>query len=76
MIDCDITITGGGYVACINSKLGGTCFRLTHPESSAELLRTPKDEAERSENVFLYGNPILFPCNRIRCGKCTFAGRE
>ena len=68
-------IAGGGYRAEF-SPLGGGVDRLTHIATGAELLRTPKSEEERKTNVFLFGNPILFPPNRIRGGRFMFIGRE
>lgn len=76
MIETDICLTGGGYSAWISSRKGGTCFRLRHASTGAELLRTPRDDAERAENVFLFGNPILYPPNRIKGGGFFFDGRE
>lgn len=71
----DITLENGGYLAEFSSTRGGTCYRLYHKESGREILRTPKDEDALRENVFLYGNPALFPPNRIRGGVFTFGGR-
>ena len=76
MIATDIKICGGGYVADISSAHGGTCFRLVHTPTGADLLRTPRDEAHLKENVYLFGNPLLFPPNRIVGGRFTFDGRE
>lgn len=76
MIDCEIKITGGGYIAEISPRLGATCFRLYHLKTGAELLRTPNSEDERARTPFLFGNPILFPPNRIRNGAFEFDGRE
>lgn len=76
MIYTDVKICGGGYEAYFRSDLGGNCYRLSHRESGAELLRTPMDEKELFSEIFLFGNAILFPPNRIRGGKFTFEGRE
>ncbi len=76
MIDTDIHLQNEEYAAAISSKRGGTCFRLFHKQSSREILRFPKDEEALQASVFLYGNPILFPCNRIRGGEFTFEGRR
>lgn len=76
MINTDIHLSGGGYEADISSAHGGTCFRLLHTSTGADILRTPKNEAHRSENVYLFGNPALFPPNRIKGGRFEFAGRE
>ena len=76
MINTDIQLMGGGYVANISSCRGGTCFRLLHTPTGADILRTPRDAAHLKENVFLFGNPLLFPPNRILGGKFTFDGRE
>ena len=66
---CDVVLNGGGYVAEFSSLHGATCFRLYHVGSGREILRTPKNEESLRENVFLYGNPVLFPSNRIREGR-------
>ena len=76
MIETDIHLTGGGYTADVSSARGGTCFRLLHTPTGADILRTPKDEAHLSENVYLFGNPLLFPPNRIVGGEFTFEGKE
>ncbi|MBQ8416775.1 MAG: aldose 1-epimerase [Clostridia bacterium] len=76
MIDTDIQLTGGGYIADISSRLGGICYRLVHSVTGADLLRTPKDEAHLLENVYLFGNPPLFPPNRILGGRFVFEGKE
>ena len=76
MIHTDIQLTGGGYVADISSARGGICFRLLHTPTGADILRTPRDEAHLSENVYLFGNPPLFPPNRIVGGRFTFEDRE
>lgn len=76
MIDCEIKIAGGGYIAEISPRLGATCFRLCHLKSGTELLRSPNSEKERALTPFLFGNPILFPPNRIRGGAFEFDGRE
>ncbi len=75
MIDYDIKLCANGYEAYISSLLGATCFRLSYSPWQAEILHYPKDIAERNEAVFLYGNPILFPPNRIRDGEFVFEGR-
>ncbi len=76
MIKTDIKISSCAYEAYFRSDLGGNCYRLYHKPTGSELLRTPKDEDELFEEIYLFGNPILFPCNRIRGGKFTFEGRE
>lgn len=76
MIQTDIQLTGGGYVADISSALGGICYRLFHEPTGADILRTPKDETHLAENVYLFGNPPLFPPNRIVGGRFPFEGRE
>ena len=72
---CDVVLNGGGYVAEFSSLHGATCFRLYHVGSGREILRTPKNEESLRENVFLYGNPVLFPPNRIREGRFFFRGK-
>lgn len=76
MINTDVKISGGGYVAEFRSDLGGNCYRLCHEASGAELLRTPENEEELFKSIFLYGNAILFPPNRIRGGEFEFEGRR
>ncbi|MBQ8380994.1 MAG: aldose 1-epimerase [Clostridia bacterium] len=76
MIKTDVKISGGGYVAEFRSDFGGNCYKLCHTESGAELLRTPKDDNELLSEIYLFGNPILFPPNRISGASFTFEGRE
>lgn len=76
MIETDVRLENERFVAEISSRLGATCFRLYSKRYSAELLRTPRDEEDRKTNLFLFGNPILFPPNRIRDGTFTFDGRK
>ena len=71
----NVVISAGGYRAEF-SPIGGACLRLTHLETGAEILRTPKTPSAREAEPFLYGNPVLFPPNRIRGGRFTFGGRE
>lgn len=75
MIHTDLHLVGGGYEADVSSVRGGTCFRLRHLPTGADLLRTPRDEAHLSENVYLFGNPLLFPPNRIVDASFDFDGR-
>lgn len=72
----DVKINGCGYEAEFSSRLGATCYRLTYEPLGCDVLRTPTSEADLKINPYLYGNPILFPCNRISGGKFTFDGRE
>ena len=76
MIHTDIHLSGGGYAADISSARGGICFRLLHTISGADILRTPRDEEQLAENVYLFGNPPLFPPNRIVGGRFDFEGRS
>ena len=76
MLKTDITVRGGGYEAEFRSDLGGNCYRLHHIRSGAEILRTPDSEEELGASMYLYGNPILFPPNRIRDGAFEFEGRS
>ena len=76
MIHTDIQLTGGGYIADISSDKGGICYRLIHTPTGADILRTPQNEAHLAENVYLFGNPPLFPPNRIVGGRFTFEDRE
>ena len=76
MIKTDVRLENGGYVAEFRSDLGGNCYRLYHKESGAELLRSPETEEQMLSQMYLYGNPILFPPNRIRGGEFEFDGRK
>lgn len=76
MIDYNIQIEGGGYKALIDSKRGATCFRLINQHLGVDIYRTPQSDAEWKENPFLFGNPALFPPNRIRNGEFVFEGRK
>ena len=76
MIKTDVKLENGGYVAEFRSDLGGNCYRLYHKESGAELLRSPENEEKLFSQMYLYGNPILFPPNRIRDGEFEFEGRK
>ena len=75
MIKTDVKISSCGYEADLCSTLGGNCYRLYHRPTDSSLLRTPRDEKELFSEIFLFGNPILFPCNRIRGGEFTFEDR-
>lgn len=65
----------GGYRAGF-SRRGGTCYSFVHEPTGADILRTPPSEQAIEASPFLYGNPILFPPNRIRGGAFTFEGRQ
>lgn len=73
----DTILTGHGYTAWLDSTAGAICRRLRFeaPGLDAELLRTPRCEDDLAQNPCLYGNPILFPPNRVRGGCFTFDGR-
>lgn len=72
----DVKINGCGYEAEFSSRLGATCYRLTYAPLGCDVLRTPTSEADLEINPYLYGNPILFPCNRISGGEFVFDGRK
>jgi aldose 1-epimerase len=76
MINTDVTIRGGGYIAALRSDLGGNCYRLYHEPTRAEILRSPENEERRVKEQFLFGNPILFPPNRISGGSFDFCGKR
>jgi len=76
MIKTDVKLENGGYIAEFRSDLGGNCYRLYHKASGAELLRTPESEEKLFSEIYLFGNPILFPPNRIRNGEFEFDGRK
>ena len=76
MIKTDIKICGGGYTALLRSDLGGCCYSLKNDELGGEILNTPNTEEELRSNISIYGNPILFPPNRIRGGRFDFRGKE
>lgn len=71
MIETDVTLSGGGYLARLSSGFGGACYSLSGPQGE-EILRTPADKSEWEKTPFLFGNPILFPPNRIRGGQFVF----
>ena len=73
---CGDVLSAGGYEAEFSADIGATCFRLFYKPLNAEILRTPNGESQRNTNVYLFGNPILFPPNRIRGGKFVFRGKE
>ena len=75
MIDTDVTLSADGYGARFRRDLGATCYSLTGP-GGEDILRAPADERELKENPFLFGNPILFPPNRISGGSFVFEGRK
>ena len=72
----NIRLENNDYIAEFSSRYGGNCYRLFHKQSGKELLRSPANEEKLNEEIYLYGNPILFPPNRTRGGKFTFEGRE
>lgn len=76
MIKTDVKLENCGYIAEFRSDLGGNCYRLYHKASGAELLRTPESEEKLFSEIFLFGNAILFPPNRIRNGEFEFDGRK
>lgn len=76
MMNTDVKLENGGYVAEFRSDIGGNCYRLYHKDTGAELLRSPKDEEELFSHIYLFGNAILFPPNRIRGGEFEFCGRK
>ena len=76
MIKTDVTLRACGYIAEFRSDLGGNCYRLCHEASGAELRRSPCDEKQLFSEIFLFGNAILFPPNRIRGGEFEFEGRH
>lgn len=71
-----IEIACGLYSAKIDARRGATCFSFMHLPSGSEVYRTPRSDEEYNKNVFLFGNPILFPPNRISGGRFVFEGRE
>lgn len=73
---CSERLSVGGYVAEFAPETGATCFRLYNKPLNSEILRFPESEAHRKSNVYLFGNPILFPPNRISGAKFDFNGRE
>lgn len=72
----DIRLENNEYIAEFSSRYGGNCYRLFHKPSQKDLLRSPVSEQQLNEEIYLYGNPILFPPNRTRGGRFTFEGRE
>jgi len=76
MIKTDIKLHAGGYIAELRTDLGGACYRLKNELLNLEILRTPPTEEALSDEFYLFGNPILFPPNRISGGSFEFSGRE
>ncbi len=76
MIKTDVTIRGGGYEASFRSDLGGNCYRLVNEGLGADILRHPEDEEQLFSEIFLFGNAILFPPNRISGASFEFEGRK
>ncbi|MBE6536573.1 MAG: aldose 1-epimerase [Ruminococcaceae bacterium] len=76
MMTTDIKLKNGGYVAEFRSDIGGNCYRLYHEPTGAEILRSPENEDMLFSQVFLFGNAILFPPNRIRDGEFEFNGKK
>lgn len=72
----DITLQTQSYIAQFDTCAGAVCYRLYYKPTASEILRTPHTEEELETNRFLFGNPILFPPNRIRGGSFTFEGRQ
>ena len=68
----DVTIESSNYLASFDSSAGAVCYRLYHKPTNSDILRTPCSEEDLEKNRFLFGNPILFPPNRIRGGIFTF----
>jgi aldose 1-epimerase len=56
--------------------LGGKLVSIAHRATGLELLRQPQSRTEHDERPVLFGDPILFPPNRIADGRFTFAGRD
>ena len=75
LLQRDIRLCAGGYAAEFSSARGGGCERLFHEPTRTQLLRTAQTQAQLRENVFLWGDPVLFPPNRIRGGSFFFQGR-
>lgn len=51
---------------------GSNLISLVHKESNRDILRSPKTSEEFWANPILFGDPILFPPNRIGDGTFTF----
>jgi aldose 1-epimerase len=64
------------YSAIILPNMGANVIELLCHQSGASILRTPPDFSHLKEKPFVYGNPILFPPNRIEDGHFTFNGIE
>ena len=76
MFITDVQIENENYIAEFSARYGGNCYRLFYKKSGKEILRTPPSEQLLNKEIYLYGNPILFPPNRIRGGRFTFEDRE
>ena len=74
MIKTDVSLHAGGYIAEFRSDMGGNCYRLYHEPTGSEIFRMPENEEHLNKEVYLLGNPILFPPNRIRGAEFEFRG--
>lgn len=74
-----ITMTHGPYRAMVLPRLGGNLVAFNHTELDLSFLRTPAEhEVERlsRDSPFTYGNPVLFPPNRLENGQFTWNGQQ
>lgn len=69
-----VTLNAFGYTADFLPQRGGSCIRLSR--WGAQVLRTPKAEADYGKNPFLWGTPLLFLPNRISGGSFCFENRQ
>jgi aldose 1-epimerase len=63
------------FRAIVVPGLGSNLLSLFDKEHKAQLLRTPKSREEYVARAMLYGNPVLFPPNRIEDAMFTFQGK-
>ena len=69
-----IAIEQNGWRAVIAPELGGNVICLQY--KGADVYVPLTDMAQREENPYLQGSPILLPANRTKGGRFTFEGRE
>lgn len=68
-----IELQAFGYTAQIDPMRGGSCIKLSR--FGADILRTPKSDADYETGPFFYGTPMLFFPNRISGGQFEFEDR-
>ncbi len=70
----EVAISNNGWDVTILPSYGANAIKLLH--HGIPVLRSPSCFEDLVKEPYLYGMPILFPANRTRGGKFTFAGKE